>query len=415
MDLWIVAAAAGAGYAAKANYLKNSTRITERSLKTCSCEVHDHSQPRNLLQQIRDRTCPLCRLEDIKIAASSSGGTNYGETQIKNYGICKRNELLDLSSETVPESSTEEVGSYQRLPKSSQLKKRSNGYLLKPLNVSESWLTAELYTEDSRLEDYVYTSLSSPGTYMERALTIGSLIARRSQDFRKEMELEAQTGPCNSQGFSNNDLPFFFVGIATGMMLIVAYSKREADNLNELLKKNENLVHDLYEELEMKDHLTLKELANDNVNEPSLYGTPTAFPTKQDLKNSTKFEGEEVYEVKGNNSEAMSKIEAELEAELERLELTMKSSTLGRNFDYIQGGFGVDKVDGQVDTLVDSDDEASRSSPDHPQTGMFAVSPQELSLHLHGVIQARLTARIIELEAALENSQKRLHFLQSDL
>lgn len=72
MDLWVVAAAAGAGYMVKGNYWKNSpTRLRGSSRESLSCDhVHIQSQSQNLLLQIRDITCPLCRLATYKQTAT---------------------------------------------------------------------------------------------------------------------------------------------------------------------------------------------------------------------------------------------------------------------------------------------------------------------------------------------------------
>ncbi|WVZ13063.1 hypothetical protein V8G54_017593 [Vigna mungo] len=44
----------------------------------------------------------------------------------------------------------------------------------------------------------------------------------------------------------------------------------------------------------------------------------------------------------------------------------------------------------------------------------YAVSPHELTLRLHEVIQSRLEGRVQELEIALENSQRKLWFMESE-
>lgn len=59
-----------------------------------------------------------------------------------------------------------------------------------------------------------------------------------------------------------------------------------------------------------------------------------------------------------------------------------------------------------------SDSDASWTPADHTQTANDAVSPRELSLRLHEVIKSRLEAQIEELEAALQNSQKKVHSLK---
>lgn len=56
----------------------------------------------------------------------------------------------------------------------------------------------------------------------------------------------------------------------------------------------------------------------------------------------------------------------------------------------------------------------SETSTDHPDETKYAGSPQELSLRLHKVIQSRLEKWIMELETALENSQRRLHSLEME-
>lgn len=109
--------------------------------------------------------------------------------------------------------------------------------------------------------------------------------------------------------------------------------KGEIEKLNTLLRQTENLVQDLQEELEMKDSLTMKELAVENYesqdrNRDSDYGgTVHAFSPEQKLDNSTEYHHEEYDDQKAENI-SLSNIEAELEAELERLELNMSSSKL---------------------------------------------------------------------------------------
>lgn len=80
--------------------------------------------------------------------------------------------------------------------------------------------------------------------------------------------------------------------------------------------------------------------------------------------------------------------------------------------DIVRGDIKLNKVNGESGGSSHSDSDVSRTSSDHPDATNYAVSPQELSLRLHKVIQSRLEARIKELETALENSQKRLHSLE---
>ena len=113
-------------------------------------------------------------------------------------------------------------------------------------------------------------------------------------------------------------------------------------DLNKLLKKSDDLVRDLHEELEMKDMLTLKELAGDynqsqeTIDYTSCNRETIASSSKQQSEECTKHNGKELDDEKVENHEMMSEIEAELEAELERLELNMKASTLERISDFVE-------------------------------------------------------------------------------
>lgn len=124
-------------------------------------------------------------------------------------------------------------------------------------------------------------------------------------------------------------------------MSTILASKREVDELNDLLKQTQNLVQDLHEELEMRDSVTMKELANDacifqEINCPDIKESMDSFPCQAPTGSSTvQVEDESTLldDKKANVQEEnekldlMSKIEAELEAELERLELNINTSS----------------------------------------------------------------------------------------
>ena len=129
----------------------------------------------------------------------------------------------------------------------------------------------------------------------------------------------------------------FCIGISIGMISALLLKRTEVDKLNKLLKQTEDLVQDLQEELEMKDTLSVKELA---------YGTYESQKLQQ--WNSKREESTELWQnhnltphstsrdehdcphlnKAGENPEPLSKIEAELEAELERLEQNMNACNL---------------------------------------------------------------------------------------
>lgn len=112
-------------------------------------------------------------------------------------------------------------------------------------------------------------------------------------------------------------------------------NRREVNKLKEMLNHTENLVQDLQEELEMKDSLTVKELANDNYDsqdtcQSSFHERAQLYPM-QNADDSTNY-NDTSYDRADESSEHMSKIEAELEAELERLGLNMHASGTERRF-----------------------------------------------------------------------------------
>lgn len=130
-----------------------------------------------------------------------------------------------------------------------------------------------------------------------------------------------------------------YLGFFIGMIYSFISNKRKVHKLKDLLKQTEYLVEDLQEELEMKDSLKLKELSNDNCES---YTCSNAFSEKTGDGSSSKhvmnytvnFSTAELYEQKAEEgSESMSRIEAELEAELERLGLDINTEGTERFLD----------------------------------------------------------------------------------
>lgn len=69
-------------------------------------------------------------------------------------------------------------------------------------------------------------------------------------------------------------------------------------------------------------------------------------------------------------------------------------------------------VNRQAAAQSESNQDARGTSP--TCSANYAVSPRELSLHLHEVIQSRLQERVKELETALRNSQRKVQLLESE-
>ncbi|OWM65232.1 uncharacterized protein LOC116213774 [Punica granatum] len=215
-------------------------------------------------------------------------------------------------------------------------------------------------------------------------------------------------------------------GISLGIIFSVVANKKEVDKLKELLKQTENLVQDLQEELEMRDSMTVKELASENyesldTRNNSIHGTaPSIFSPEHCIENPNMYNGKASYiETAGKSPDSMTRIEAELEAELERLGLNLKAANLGRKLsdaeldpDFAAGFAGGEfRAEGDFSLKDANCQDSSNTSTTHSVN--YAVSPRELSLRLHEVIQSRLEGRIEELELALQNSQRKVQLLES--
>ncbi|XP_020257587.1 uncharacterized protein LOC109834089 [Asparagus officinalis] len=231
---------------------------------------------------------------------------------------------------------------------------------------------------------------------------------------------------------SSRRMLLFCLGINVGLISTIISNKREIETLNSMLKHSENLVQDLQEELDMKDSLTVKELHNEafesqrldsnhaNI-EDSINLLQTEAPASWFSENTD--DSVNPHLSKSVEISELSRIEAELEAELERLELNINASSLERQMSALSEldpDFIADVVHGElrVDMLDDGTQEGNRDSHSSFTTEThnvnYAVSPRELSLRLHEVIQCRLEERIKELESALHHSQKQLEFMRSE-
>ncbi|KAK4850159.1 hypothetical protein QYF36_004296 [Acer negundo] len=363
--------------------------------------------------------------------------------------------------------------------------KHSYWHTVKPLTSLESCLVSQLYQKHSEMEEYVLSSLPSSSTPTMRPLFVtdgNRIISRANGGFQsaririddvklhkeaylekneivlgvpplpkvgslhlpKKMKFKSGKGRCgrlsscnkfgdgsyfHSQAGSQDVAVLFCLGISIGTMSSFIANKREIDKLKEYLKRTENLVQDLQEELEMKDSMTVKELANENYGsqdtcDNSFHDSePMCFFPEKNVDKSRKHDDEEICDEKAE-SDSMSKIEAELEAELERMGLNINASSLERRLsdfveldpdfvaDFAQGDLRPDMIDKPIVDQPDSNKDASGTSK--TPSGNYAVSPRGLTLRLHEVIQSRLEERVMELEAALENSQRKVQLLESE-
>ncbi|KAJ6810779.1 uncharacterized protein M6B38_104620 [Iris pallida] len=226
----------------------------------------------------------------------------------------------------------------------------------------------------------------------------------------------------------------FCLGVGIGVITIILLNKAELEKLNKLLKHTENVVQDLQEELEMKDSLSVKDLTcgtNQNLQHFDAKESINLWGNQKPASHSTadeKERGHLDFNKAGDNSdEPLSKIEAELEVELQRLEENINFSDRGQRIsdlseldpdiicDVVHGELQVrDLSNEMLESLAASASDSGTASTNQTNNANYSVSPKELSIRLHEVIQTRLEERIEELERELEERQKRLPFLEGD-
>ncbi|KAM0937895.1 putative protein POLAR [Dioscorea sansibarensis] len=255
----------------------------------------------------------------------------------------------------------------------------------------------------------------------------------------KQKRKSRRVNPEQSQKHSHSRGSFgkffmFCLGINVGVMFTALTNKRELEKLNGMLKHSESLVQDLQEELEMKDSFFVRELENETseAREPNLISNaeePTASienqaPTSHEPVNVMEERDQQAPSELASDPEALSKIEAELEAELERLEQSLNASSLKQRIhdlaeldpdltvDVVHGELKADKID--MESLDEGKGDTDSTSASEIPDVNYAVSPTELSIRLHELIEARLHERIEELERALSQSQRKAQLMETE-
>ncbi|ESR51162.1 hypothetical protein CICLE_v10033781mg [Citrus x clementina] len=384
MDLWAVAAATGAGYVAKSwrNLTSKETESSSESLSLYS--IDEQPEPRNLLQRKQDQTNPFWRLagkhdrdgfllheEDFSGVTISNNSQRQGEN----------NENLNLLSVT---------SFSQVLADNENFRVIGNGMQGK-INLSDA--SGHIRSSYHGNENSFYNTYD----LYDRMI---------SSSFNVSEALIAALLP----GFHNAKFSFF-LGISVGIMSTIITNRSKVENMNALITETENLVQDLQEELEMNDLMNIKEIADEDLEvlgtkkHQSLSGTPYALYTEQELHVHNKPVGEEPDDQKEEKSEAI------LNSTIIFFLFPAGSCVVT---DVVHGDLKLDKANDEAGSLSYPDNDVTETSTDHPDETKYAGSPQELSLRLHKVIQSRLEKRIMELETALENSQRRLHSLEME-
>ncbi|KAK1317172.1 hypothetical protein QJS10_CPA05g01708 [Acorus calamus] len=480
MDFWVVAAAAGAGCVAKSLQRVSKERVglnrplsvgtdSEASMSRLEDRRPEGDDPgcvfrRFIRRQLGgDSSLNIIEEAESREVTDSPTGVDVGDE--------REDDGCDEDHEMYAELSPRNVSLNYRFGRSRRYisRRRSDMNFVKPLNSLESCVVSQLYNEHMRMEELLIGSLQNlsspvmrpffitngkriisrssyeaPGTWFEAVNPKGKETVvgvsplpdmglerpkKMKRSGKAEHEKSVLSNSCDFRKLSfsgglHGGFLLFLLGISIGVMSTLHSSEREVDKLNDMLKQSENLVQDLQDELEMKDSLTVRELADEIciIQEINDCSVDTKEPVEERRDECDQYGSNEQVLNPGNDSD-FSKIEAELEAELERLELNVNASSLERQLsalNEIDPDLTADVVHGELreDTLgaageSDSNDNANDSTT-HTHDGNYAVSPRELSLRLHELLQSRLEERIEELETALQNSQMRIHHMESE-
>ncbi|XP_076947622.1 uncharacterized protein LOC143619618 [Bidens hawaiensis] len=389
MDKWMVAIAAGAGHIAQhfKKFQQTSDRITSES------SVNGFSEKPDSPKQSSDNKWPF------RVSNRRSFKNEDSEVKDEDYDFDGEKESYEGSNGIL-----ENVEPLTPRSRMSFRSRRTIRRGIKPLSSLESCVMAHV-----EMKEYMPSPVASPSTQTVRQflVTDGNNVISRSS-------VESFTGqrPPVDKKLQNSSVDatlLVCLGISFGMLYSFMENKREVERLNRLLKQKESLVQDLEEEIEMKDSLVMRELTVDDDNKSRRTDDSVNDVSPHSVSHEHNNNKDSVF-VK-TEDDSFSKIETELEAELEMLELNMTSSTLERkisNLVELDPDFEPGVAEGEL--CADMLDDTATHSPN------YAVSPRELSLRLHEVLQSQLEERVRELEAEIEarNQKSWKDFSSSD-
>ncbi|KAF8115631.1 hypothetical protein N665_0025s0099 [Sinapis alba] len=386
MDLWLIAATAATGYVTK--HLPYVSKDKE-------------SFPEDLTYvKPESPTCLVSRLVRDK------------KPNEENFEDCVNGQDLDVFERGdvlgCEEMCSDSFGNRAFLRRKQRYRK-----LIKPFSM-ENGIMSRLHREKTSMEDHILSPFPSSCGLVSRPLVVtdgakviskssGDSLGQRAQSCGipqlRKLEASGLYGKrrggnmsrISDNGIGSSDAALLLcVGISIGIISSFVANQTEVNKVKAELNQTESLVKDSEDELKTKDSLT----ENDD--------------------------GEKTAE---NSEESISEIEAELVAELERLQVNMNSSnieTQPSDVFELEPDFEVEFAQGELrddDQVVRQRFDETESNHQEPlgnatpESGNYTVSPRELSLRLHKVINSRCEERIKELEMALQESQRKVEQL----
>ncbi|KAM0943437.1 putative protein POLAR [Dioscorea sansibarensis] len=220
----------------------------------------------------------------------------------------------------------------------------------------------------------------------------------------------------DSSGHESKDVSSLNLGMGVGLIFLLVRSTTEFNKMTELRKEMEMLLRDVKCEIRKKDTMSTRadstsisfsvsdssrnKITSENYGS-SLHAIRTHCPTEfKGSRSKCEIISESKHCLK------MDEMEAELEAEFQRLHLDLEgnnSSVLPQHLETPLADGGSSPTE-SLSEIFDGDDDINNDG----SSEQFGVSPRELERKLHELLEAQQQGRIAELESALELAERRL-------
>ncbi|KAJ8634798.1 hypothetical protein MRB53_009065 [Persea americana] len=209
----------------------------------------------------------------------------------------------------------------------------------------------------------------------------------------------------------------FNLGIGVGLAFLIANSKNEFHKLKELQKQMEMLLGDIKNEMQRKDRIcpdSKNNLASnsngskcteDHLDVQS-HGSSDCLVMEVSTMECGQFSKSDLTEGSAKGV-GMDQLEAELEAELERLQLKLDAENTSELRRKQCVKIVVKNID--MERSISPCFELECNPQESHSREYSGISPNELERRLHELLESRQREQIAELESALEYAERKLH------
>lgn len=233
-----------------------------------------------------------------------------------------------------------------------------------------------------------------------------------------DSDLESNERTNLDEGRMSSDIPAdsernvssFYFGMGVGLALLLLQNATGIREMVDLKTQMETLLRDIKQEVQRRDDTGGFSISEDNISLAASHCGETTSKANLPKPGGVECIGELNYEANDENSIGltMNEMETELEAELERLQCNLDGNSLS----LLQ--CGGDEVDCENTYSSDNynEEEIALRNEIQERNGVCA---HELERKLHELLETRQEERILELESALLDSQKKFYEMEMEL